>query len=126
MNGLTILAVTIAAALGAVMPAAFADPLPTQVGQCTQTTIARIEYRLQGMPQSGSAVSFANRGYQVSYDTVPAIVHSRAGDPVRMCLVKVPRGCPPGDSRGREYTTTNLRTHESWTLPDAEHSCGGA
>ena len=31
-----------------------------------------------------------------------------------------------GDARGRIYTTTNLRTLESWTMPDSEHQCGGA
>jgi hypothetical protein len=24
------------------------------------------------------------------------------------------------------YTTTNLRTLDSWTLPDSQHMCGGA
>ena len=61
-----------------------------------------------------------------SYDTVAAIIKSRPGDPVKMCLVSIPRGCPPGDNRGRMYKTTNLRTHGVWTLPDAEHRCGGA
>jgi hypothetical protein len=42
------------------------------------------------------------------------------------CLTKLPTHCPPGDQRGKWYTTTNLRTDESWTLPDAEHMCGGA
>ncbi len=50
----------------------------------------------------------------------------RAGDPVEMCLVSIPRDCPVGDDRGREYRTTNLRTRKSWRLPDSEHSCGGA
>jgi len=75
---------------------------------------------------SGSAVVFANGGYQVSYNEVEAIHHSRVGDPVLMCLILIPRGCPPGDARGRWYTTTDKRTMESWTMPDAEHSCGGA
>jgi hypothetical protein len=75
---------------------------------------------------SGSAVSFDNGGYQVSYDTVPAIEHSKTGDPVRMCLVSIPRHCPKGDDRGRVYRITNLRTHKGWKLPDSEHMCGGA
>lgn len=111
---------------------AAAAPLPGQVGQCSDTTISKIGQRLEDgttgrpVPGSGSAVNFANRGYQVSYDEVPAIQHSRRGDRVRMCLVKLPEDCPKGDDRGRVYTTTNLRTNESWTLPDSEHSCGGA
>ena len=71
-------------------------------------------------------MSFKNGGYQVSYDTVPAIVHSKVGDPVRMCLVSVPKHCPKGDHRGRVYRTTNLRTHHGWKLMDSEHLCGGA
>ncbi len=51
---------------------------------------------------------------------------SRKGDKVYVCLMSILANCPPGDDRGRVYTTTNLRTMESWTLPDSEHSCGGA
>jgi len=69
---------------------------------------------------TGSAVNFANGGYQVSYTKVPALVRSRIGDKVLMCLVSLPRDCPPGDDRGRVYTTTNLRTEESWSMPDAQ------
>jgi hypothetical protein len=71
-------------------------------------------------------VSFENGGYQVSYDTVPAIEYSKVGDPVRMCLVSIPKNCPKGADRGRVYRTTNLRMHKSWKLMDSEHMCGGA
>ena len=91
-----------------------------------------MEHRLQSgingpfVPGSGSAVRFANGAYQVSYDELEAVQHSRGGDKVFLCLIRIPRDCPPGDNRGRIYTTTNLRTLDSWTLPDSEHSCGGA
>jgi hypothetical protein len=75
---------------------------------------------------SGSAVTFNNGGYNVSYDLVDAIRDSRIGDHVMICLVYAPKDCPPGDDRGKTYTVTNLRTLESWTLPDSEHMCGGA
>jgi hypothetical protein len=110
----------------AVCASARAGGLPTQVGACAKTRIKSIGTRLEGKPGSGSAVSFDNGGYQVSYDTVPAIEHSKTGDAVRMCLVSIPRHCPKGDDRGCVYRTTNLRTHKSWKLPDAEHMCGGA
>jgi hypothetical protein len=106
--------------------------LPTTPGTCVLTTISKIGTRLidgsTGRPieGSGSAVSFANKGYQVSYGEEPAVSQSRRGDRVYMCLMQIPTGCPPGDDRGRVYTTTNLRTMQSWTLPDAEHRCGGA
>jgi len=112
--------------------AALADPLPTRVGACVVTTVTSVETRLQDdathepVPGSGSAVRFANGGYQVSYDTVPEIEETKKGDKVRMCFVSKPHDCPQADARGTIYHTTNLRTKKSWRLPDAEHACGGA
>ncbi len=111
-------------ALGA--PPAGAAPLPTQVGACSITIVKQVESRLQGMPNSGSAISYENGGYQVSYDMISAIEASRPGDPVRLCLLSIPQNCPPGDARGRIYRATNLRSKGTWKAPDAEHSCGGA
>jgi hypothetical protein len=102
-----------------------AEALPTEVGECSETTIEDIGYRL-GDPDSGSAISYANGGGQVSYDTIPEIHRSRVGDEVKLCLVSVPEDCPPGDDRGKVYSATNLRTGESWEAPDSQHSCGGA
>lgn len=103
-----------------------AQGLPKRIGECVNTKIKSIGTRLEGAPGSGSAVSFENGGYQVGYDTVSAIERSRKGDPVRMCLVSIPSDCPKGDTRGREYRVTNLRTHQTWTLPNSSHGCGGA
>jgi hypothetical protein len=71
-------------------------------------------------------VNFANGGYQVSYDEVQAIDQAQVGDPVVLCLVRLPQNCPPGDERGKVYATVDLRTLLFWVLPDSEHSCGGA
>ena len=105
--------------------------MPTVAGTCAFTRVARVHHRLVGednrpIPDSGSAVELANGVYGVSYEQLPAVDESRPGDRVLTCLVSIPRGCPPGDRRGRVYTTTNLRTEQSWTLPDAAHRCGGA
>jgi hypothetical protein len=105
---------------------AWAGDLPKRVGDCADPAIKSIGIRLEGVPDSGSAVSFENGGYQVGYDRVPTIEQSRNRDPVRMCLVSLPRNCPKGDDRGRTYRTTNLRTHQSWSLADSTHMCGGA
>jgi hypothetical protein len=92
--------------------------MPSTVGTCVGTTIARLEQRLQNgvdgpfIAGSGSAVAFANGGYQVSYEEVEAVSESRVGDPVLICLVRLPQDCPPGDTRGHWYTTTNLRTDD--------------
>ncbi len=107
--------------------------LPKAVGECITTTIEKISDRF-GAPIGdsprpdgmGSAVVFANGGSQVSYDWEAALARSRVGDKVRMCLASIPKDCPPGDDRGRRYTTTNLRTGEAWTLSDSQHMCGGA
>jgi hypothetical protein len=111
---------------------AMANGLSQKIGDCSVTRIKEISTRLINdatgamIPGSGSAVSFRNGGYQVSYEDEEEVSRSRVGDRVRMCLVTIPEGCPLGDNRGFRYTTTNLRTGEKWTLPDSPHSCGGA
>ena len=104
------------------------DPLPKEILACGGSVITEIGGRLEGDKDfsSGTSVFFKNGGSQVSYDKIDAIVKSKIGDHVLMCLVFIPSHCPPGDARGRQYTTTNLRTLESWTLPDSQHNCGGA
>lgn len=103
-----------------------AAPLPQRIGACAETTIRTVGSRLEGVADSGTGVSYANGGFQVSYDVIPALRRSRRGDRVRLCLVSIPTDCPPGDERGRIYRGTNLRTGESWTAPDSGHLCGGA
>jgi hypothetical protein len=106
------------------------DTLPTEVGQCSNTTITMIASRftddINANADDGSSVQFSNGGGQVSYDKEPGLLHAKVGDRVMMCLVELPQDCPPGDDRGKVYTTTDMRTQESWTLPDSQHSCGGA
>lgn len=114
-----------------------AEPLPRRLGECRRTFVKEILYRLGStdakgvvipMEGSGSAISYTNGGYQVSYDTVPAIHRSRQGDPVELCITFIPdcREAPRGDVRGRMYRVRNLRDGDTWTLPDNQHSCGGA
>lgn len=102
--------------------------LPAREGDCALTRITDIHGRLEGDTDfsSGTGVEFANGGHQVDYDRVEALVASRRGDPVLMCLTAIPKHCPPGDDRGRAYTSTNLRTHRTWSLADSQHMCGGA
>jgi len=93
---------------------------------CHITTIVKLEPRLEGAPDSGSSVAYADGLRQTSYDVVPALQRSMPGDMVRLCVVERPKGCPPGDTRGSRYAATNLRTSERWSLYDSEHRCGGA
>ncbi|MCE7028245.1 lysozyme inhibitor LprI family protein [Jiella avicenniae] len=107
--------------------------LPKTIGACVTTAIASVHPRLGdgGPPKDsdydfGTGVEYDNGGRGVSYEREAALLRSRPGDPVVMCLVSIPHGCPPGDDRGRFYLVTNQRTGESWTLPDSQHMCGGA
>ena len=108
------------------------DGLPQNVGDCSVTSITQVGTRLMDgttnkpIPGTGSAIWYANGGYQVSYDTIQGISDSQVNDQVNLCLVSVPTDCPAGDNRGRFYQATNLRTQENWTASDSEHSCGGA
>src|SRR5262245_53018444 len=102
------------------------DPLPTHILTCGGSVIVEIGPRLEGDTSSGTSVFFKNGGTQVSYEKIEAIVNSKKGDHVLICLVFIPKNCPEGDTRGKIYTTTNLRTLASWTAQDSQHSCGGA
>ena len=112
---------------------AAAKSLPTRIGECRETRIVQITTRWGGPltydkddSASGSFVIFRNGGTQMSFSKIEELIRSRVHDRVRMCLVSIPELCPPNDDRGRSYTTTNLRTGETWTLPDDTRVCGGA
>lgn len=107
--------------------------LPTRIGRCAATQVAAVTPRLDPgrAPRSedydsGTAINFRNGGRQVSYAREQELLRSKPGDPVLMCLVSIPHGCPPGDDRGRLYMVTNQRTSGTWTLSDSQHVCGGA
>jgi hypothetical protein len=104
------------------------DPLPTHILTCGGSIITDIGGRLEGDTDfsTGTHVFYRNGGGGVSYEKEAAVANSKKGDHVLICLVFIPSNCPAGDDRGKIYTTTNLRTLESWTLPDSQHSCGGA
>ncbi len=108
--------------------------LPTQIGRCTMTKITligtRFEDKLGARPpvgeDHGTTVGYENKGVGISYTYEEGVAQSRIGDEVLLCLVSIPKDCPPGDDRGRVYSGTNLRTKGSWQLPDSQHMCGGA
>lgn len=105
---------------------ALADAVPQRVGQCVDTAVKQVGFRLDGDPDSGDQLLYSNGEGQVSYKRIPGAGLSRPGDRVRMCLTSVPKKCPKGDPRGRVYKVTNLRTGKSWSAPNSSHSCGGA
>jgi hypothetical protein len=123
----TICVFTVAACLTSITATAWGqEPVPKKVGECVATSVKDVSSRLEGVPDSGSAIEYANGVYQVSYDTIAGITASRAGDRIKLCLTALPSNCPPGDDRGKTYRATNLRTNKSWEAPDSEHMCGGA
>ena len=79
---------------------AFADGLPKRVGQCVETRIKELGPRLEGAPDSGSTVIYENGVFGVSYEVEAVLKSARVGDPVKLCLVSVPKKCPPGDDEG--------------------------
>jgi len=105
---------------------------PTQVGQCSETFVAKVGTRLidggtgQPIAGSGTSINFTNGIYLVSHDTVPAAQASKFKDKVKMCLDSVPKNCPPEDNRGKGYKVTNYRTGGRFTMSDSQHGCGGA
>jgi hypothetical protein len=125
MRALAVLTAAMLSAAAAPVSAA-EGPVPTRVGQCVATRIAELSSRLENMPDSGSAVSYVNGIYQVSYDMIPGMVSARVGDSVKLCLTSLPADCPKGDDRGKTYSATDLRTKKSWEAMDSEHMCGGA
>jgi hypothetical protein len=116
-----------AAALIVTAAPAFAkEAVPHKVGDCVTTAVKAIGTRLEGVSDSGSAITYTNGIYQVSYEAIIGVSASRVGDPIRLCLTGIPDECPPGDDRGKTYKATNLRTKKSWEAMDSEHMCGGA
>jgi hypothetical protein len=112
------------------------DDLQLSAGEgCQRTVIERVGGRLEGAGfEVGVGVHYSNDVWNFSYGGDPAVgpvSRSVPGDLVIMCLVGGPRAidggpCPKGDNRGSVYRVQNLRTRESWTLPDSPHMCGGA
>ena len=108
------------------------QPLPTKVGDCALTHITDLTTRFregplsQATPDAGSLVELANGGIGVSYDRDPGLFVSQVGDAAAICLMSIPRDCPKGDERGREYYGVDLVLKGTWVLPDSQHGCGGA
>lgn len=113
------------------LPPGTDQPLPEKLGDCASTTITSLTDRTgkpleQAEAYSGTVVEFANGGSQVSYGSEGALLGSQVGQAVSLCLIAIPRDCPPGDGRGRLYLGLNHFTQGTWVLSDTQHMCGGA
>jgi hypothetical protein len=102
-----------------------AQALPA-VGQCFATKVHDTGFRLEGIPDSGTAVTFEDGHSMVDYSVSRTASRWRPGDPVKLCVVSLPTDCPKDDNRGVRYKATNIRAKNAWTAADSEHECGGA
>jgi len=104
--------------------------VPERPGECAGTRIAEVTTRF-GNPvgysneDEGTAITFENGGYQVSYSR-DGLQEAKAGDRVVVCMMSVLHDCPNGDDRGNLFYTLDLETNGQWTLTDTQHMCGGA
>ena len=97
-----------------------------KVGQCEKTQIESIGVRMAQLPDSGTVIVYTNDIAGFSWVPIKKVHQSRVGDPIRLCLVSIPKGCPKGDDRGKLYIAVNLRTGARWRHYDSLHNCGGA
>jgi hypothetical protein len=106
-----------------------------RVGTCYQTTVARTGGRfhwnerppLRTDPHDDElVVEYADGHVMLDWEFNFRVSQWRRGDRVRLCVVSLPRNCPPGDFRGVEYRARNARTGEVWRSGDSAHVCGGA
>lgn len=93
-----------------------------QIGDCVRTRVDAIGPLAGG----GPVIRYAD-GVMQAYDgSIEGQATTRAGDPIKLCLVSFTRDCGsivPDDQPGRTYATGNLRTGAAWTSPDTRSSC---
>lgn len=105
--------------------------IPAKHAQCSRTRIKSVTTRFgeavtYDNDADGTAVTYENGGFVISYDREEGLYSAKEGQPVIMCLLSVPYDCPDGDDRGRFYYTLSLEANADWVVADAHHMCGGA
>jgi uncharacterized protein YecT (DUF1311 family) len=123
-------------------PKKAASDLPKKVGKCVDAVLmdktTRFEGAIPGEAGGELNMLFSNdlgvyvtsAPYLASESNVDKYLYNSRdfakGDKVKICLVALPKDCPPGDDRGKIYAITNYKNKKSFTGVDAWHSCGGA
>lgn len=105
------------------------QPVPTAIGQCVETAVAKVARRGYdagdpAMSNFGSAIQYKNGARQVSNTQIGGIDASMPGDKIQLCLMSRPNDCPTGRNRAAVYHALNLRTGQDWDAPNSEHVCG--
>lgn len=99
-------------------------------GKCESTLISKVGHRIEGNSEfsrtSGSAVTFANGAFLVSYSESAVVRGSKVGDPVLLCTVSTQQGCPAGRPPSKTIVMVNLKTSRFWKADTSSHSCDGA
>ena len=116
------LTIALAAATAAVGFRSEVTGKPEHVGQCFDTRVWKKGFRVND-PSFGDAVYFRDNHQIISEEVVPAIRHSRPGDPVHLCVTDLPQNCPADDHAGIGYKVKNLRTGETYEGGDFSHTC---
>lgn len=134
------LAAVLMAVEGLAMAAARAEAPPRSEGTCSSTTVESKRFRMARSPgdpgytpsdnPAGKEVLISlNNGIGVYAGDGDAFIlspHFASGHPVTLCLIEVPKHCPPGDNRGKIYTLTDRKTGRTVRGIDSWHLCGGA
>lgn len=118
------------------------DALPKKPGDCMDSTLLGKATRFEGAVagQAGGEVFVqVTKDIHLYVQTVPNFPASESidaymystpdfvkGDKISLCLLELPRDCPPGDERGKIYSVTNIKNNKSFVGIDAWHICGGA
>ncbi len=116
--------------------------LPGKLNTCTELTLVTKATRFEGATpgESGGEVYMQMNNdigfFVLSVAGLPKNANSDKhmyhtadfgkGDKLSVCLIRVPKDCPPGDDRGKEYRITNPKNQKSFTGTPDWHSCGGA
>ena len=117
-----------------------ADQPPRTLGACSSSTVQSKRFRMAPSPgdpnykpsenPAGKEVLISlNNGIGVYAGDGDAFILSpdfAPGHRVKVCLVEVPKNCPPGDNRGKIYTLRDRETGRTVRGIDSWHLCGGA
>ncbi|HXQ47534.1 MAG TPA: lysozyme inhibitor LprI family protein [Caulobacteraceae bacterium] len=111
---------------GGPAPWATATAMPTNPGYCLNTSVAANTLRYAGYPAYGSIVSYTSGGQQVATNGASSLNSLQPGESVIVCLVTLPEGCAPNDSRGTIYAGAAVGSGSAWREPNSDKVCGAA
>lgn len=117
-----------------------AETPPRTIGGCSLTTVISKRFRMAPSPGDpgynpsdsplGKEVLISLKNglglYAGDGDTFILSTDFAPGHRVTLCLLSLPKNCPPGDNRGKIYSLTDRQTRRTMKGIDSWHLCGGA